>query len=250
MSLSTYAIVTGASRGLGLALAQGLLQAGAGVLTLARSHNAELEAQAAQAGGSLRQIQVDLADAAAAQRCAAQLADCLPRDAQRYLLINNAGSVDPVRSAAGLDDAAAIGAALTLNVASVMLLSAAFLSATRGLDAQRRVVNISSGAGRNPVPGWAVYCATKAAVDRYTQVAAAENPGVRFASLAPGVIDTAMQVHIRDSDPADFPGLARFIDMHAGGQLAAPEAVAAKILRYVDHDDFGSTIIDDIRNYD
>ncbi|OWT65705.1 SDR family NAD(P)-dependent oxidoreductase [Candidimonas nitroreducens] len=250
MSLSTYAIITGASRGLGLALAQGLLQAGTGVLTLARSHNAELEAQAVQAGGSLRQIQVDLADAAAAQRCAAQLADCLPRDAQRYLLINNAGSVDPVRSAAGLDDAAAIGAALTLNVASVMLLSAAFLSATRGLDAQRRVVNISSGAGRNPVPGWAVYCATKAAVDRYTQVAAAENPDARFASLAPGVIDTAMQGHIRDSDPADFPGLARFVDMHAGGQLAAPAAVAAKILRYVNRDDFGSTIIDDIRNYD
>lgn len=250
MSLSTYAIVTGASRGLGLALAQGLLQAGARVLTLSRGHNAELEAQAAQAGGSLRQIQVDLADAAAAQRCAAQLAESLPRDAQRYLLINNAGSVDPVRATSGLDDAAAIGTAFNLNVGSVMLLSAAFLRATGGLDAERRVVNISSGAGRNPIAGWAVYCAAKAAVDRYTQVAAAENPGTRFASLAPGVIDTAMQVHIRDSDPSDFPGLARFVDMHASGQLAAPAAVAAKILRYVNRDDFGSTIIDDIRNYD
>jgi sepiapterin reductase len=250
VSLSTYAIVTGASRGLGLALAQGLLQAGARVLTLSRGHNAELETQAAQAGCSLRQIQVDLADAAAAQRCAAQIADSLPLDAQRYLLINNAGTVDPVRATSGLDDAAAIGAALSLNVASVMLLSAAFLRATGGLEAERRVVNISSGAGRNPIAGWAVYCAAKAAVDRYTQVAAAENPGTRFASLAPGVIDTAMQVHIRDSDPADFPGLARFVDMHASGQLAAPAAVAAKILRYVDRDDFGSTIIDDIRNYD
>ena len=60
MSLTTYAIVTGASRGLGLALAQGLIQAGARILTLSRSHNAELESQAAQAGCSLRQIQVDL----------------------------------------------------------------------------------------------------------------------------------------------------------------------------------------------
>lgn len=250
MNLSTYAIVTGASRGLGQALAEGLMGPGTQVVTLSRGHHAALAARAAETGCRLQQIQVDLSDPAATERCAAQIIADMPGDARRYLLVNNAGTVDPVRPAAALDSAAAITAAFSLNVTSVMLLSAAFLRATGGLAAERRVVNVSSGAGRGPTAGWAVYCATKAALDRYTQVASAENPGTRFVSLAPGVIDTAMQVHIRDSDPSDFPGLARFIDLHEKGQLASPASVAAKILRYIDRDDFGSTLIDDIRNYD
>ncbi len=245
----TFAILTGASRGLGAALARGLLQPGTRLLTLARRNDPELAALARERGAELTEIQVDLSDPAAAT-LAIQALD-IPRDAGRYLLINNAGTVHPVANTRALDDAAAIGQAFTLNVTAVMLLTARFLQGLDGLEAERRILNISSGAGRNPNAGWGVYCATKAALDMYSRVLKAEHAdsGVRIVSLAPGIVDTDMQANIRASDPAAFPALARFQEFHSTGKLASATDVAARMLAYLDRDDFGQTELDDIRNY-
>jgi sepiapterin reductase len=248
----TLVVLTGASRGIGAALARQLAKPGTRLITLARRTDSELEAHVKAQGGELEQIAVDLSDLTAAGKTAQHVAGRLPRDAKRYILINNAGSVNPVVAVDALEDAAAITQALSLNVTAVMLLTARFLAATKGLDADRRVLNISSGAGRNPTAGWGVYCATKAALDMYTRVANQEQgpSGARLVSLAPGVVDTDMQVAIRSSDPSSFPALSRFQDLHASGKLATPASVAARIAAYLDRDDFGKTEIDDIRNYD
>ncbi|MGB6105815.1 MAG: SDR family oxidoreductase [Pusillimonas sp.] len=249
MQASTVAIVTGATRGLGQALVQGLLHADTRLITVARSHNAALAAQAAESGCSLQQVQSDLSNPSAAERVAKQVVAGLPAGAKRYVLINNAGTVHPIHQAADLDNAAAITAAFSLNVTSVMLITAAFLQAVKPLQADCRIINISSGAGRNPTAGWGVYCATKAALDHYTRVLHAENHGVRIVSLAPGVVDTGMQETIRDSAESDFPSVERFAQLHQRGQLASPQDVAARILRYLDRDDFGTTVLDDIRHH-
>lgn len=248
MNSSTVVIVTGASRGLGHALALGLLKPGTHLISIARSNNTQLAEQASACGAVLQQVQADLSDPAAAQACAENIATSLPRNAQRYLLINNAGMVDPISQANDLVDARAIANAFNLNVTSVIALTAAFLRAAPA-TADRRILNISSGAGRNPTPGWGVYCATKAALDHYTQVVNAEGHGLRIASLAPGVIDTGMQQKIRSSDTDHFPNVERFTQMHEQGQLSSPGAVAEKILRYIAHDSFGTTVLDDIRNH-
>lgn len=247
----TIAILTGASRGLGAGLARGLLRAGTQLITLARRADPELETLAKTHGIELRQIQVDLSDLQAAEQTAESLFAELPRDAKRYLLINNAGTVDPVASAAELTNGAAVNAAFNVNVSAVMILTARFITAVQGLQADRRVLNISSGAGRNPNAGWGVYCATKAALDMYTRVLNQEQgaDGVRAVALAPGIIDTDMQGTIRASNPASFPALAKFKEFHATGKLAAPNEVANRILAFLDRNDFGSTEIDDIRNY-
>jgi sepiapterin reductase len=247
----TVVVLTGASRGIGAALARQLTKPGVRLLTLARRQDPDLAAHAAAQGSELEQIAVDLSDPAAAVEVAARIATGLPRDAKRYVLVNNAGTVSPVAAVDALEDPAAISQALNLNVVAVMLLTSRFLAATRGLDADRRVLNISSGAGRNPTAGWGVYCATKAALDMYTRVARQEQDahGARFVSLAPGVVDTDMQVAIRSSDPGAFPALPRFQDLHASGKLATPGDVAARIAAYLERDDFGTTEIDDIRNY-
>ncbi|VVE69822.1 short-chain dehydrogenase [Pandoraea captiosa] len=250
----TIAILTGASRGLGAALARGLLTPGTHLVTLARRTDDELAALASAQGVTLEQIAVDLADTEAAATTAERIFASLPRaatPAARYLLINNAGTVNPVANSAALTDPAAIGAAFALNVTSVMLLTARFLTATQGLAAKRQIVNISSGAGRNPNAGWAVYCSTKAALDMYTRVVNAEHRehGVQAVSLAPGVVDTGMQETIRSSSVESFPALARFQALKSSGQLASPEDVARRILALTERDDFGQTEIDDIRNY-
>jgi len=248
-ALSTVAVVTGASRGLGLALAGRLLARGATVITLARNSSPRLAAIAQQHGARLQQLRADLSLTASIESAAGLMSAALPGDATQYLLVNNAGTVDPVALSENLFDATSIQQAFNLNVNAAMVLAAAFLRSAPG-QADRRILNISSGAGRKPTAGWPVYCATKAALDHYTRVLALENPGVRVAALAPGVIDTAMQEHIRGSDRRHFPDLDRFLQLHAHGQLADADAVAGKILQLVTGDAFGRELIDDIRNHD
>lgn len=248
MTISTVAVLTGASAGLGQALALGLMSADTHLITLSRRHDKALAAHAADSGCTVQQIQVDLSNPAAAEIGAEQIVSNLPPSAQRYLLINNAGTVDPISPVAQLASAATITSALSLNVTSVMLLVAAFLRNTP-TTSDRRILNISSGAGRHAMPGWGVYCATKAALDRYTQVLAAENPNVKAVALAPGVVNTGMQQQIRASSPNAFPNVQNFIDMHEQGKLAQPAAVAAKIIQYLTSDNFGTTVLDDIRQH-
>jgi len=248
MPKSTVAVVTGASRGLGLALTRELLSSGAMVVTVARTHNAELDALAQQNGFHLQQVQADLSDATNIEAAAGRVSASIPASAERYLMLNNAGVVEPIERADGLSDAVAIQRAFNVNVNAVMVLSAAFLRATAGAS-DRRILNVSSGAGRHPTAGWCVYCATKAALDHYTRVLAQENHGVRIASLAPGVVDTDMQRDIRNSDPARFPDRERFAQLHQQGQLTDPETVARKIIHHLSSDAYGRTLLDDIRNY-
>ena len=247
----TVIVLTGASRGLGAALARGLAGRGTLMVTLARRPDPALQAHARDRGCELEQIAADLSDPQAVAGASARMRELLSADAARYRLINNAGTVHPVGRADALNDGHAVVAALSLNVAAAVTLTAAFLQAVGGRGKDCRVLNISSGAGRNPNPGWAVYCATKAALDMYTRVAAAEQAagGARLVSLAPGVVDTDMQADIRASDPAHFPALERFQAMHREGKLASPEAVAARLIDYLERDDFGATVVDDIRNY-
>ena len=248
----TIAILTGASRGIGAAMARGLAKPGTRLITLARREDPELAAYARSQDAQLEQVSVALSDLAAAEAAARRICDALPRDARRYLLINNAGTVHPVSGTDALIDGPAIAAAFNLNVTAVMLLTARFLAAVEDLKADRRVLNISSGAGRNPNAGWGVYCATKAALDMYSRVVKQEQGenGARVVSLAPGIVDTDMQAAIRSSDPKSFPALAKFQDFHATGKLSSPANVASRILAYLDREDFGTTEIDDIRNYD
>jgi sepiapterin reductase len=250
MSISTVAIVTGASKGLGEALALGLINPASHIVALSRSHSETLAAQAIKVGGVVQQIPIDLANPAQVESQAARIMAGLPTTASRYLLINNAGTLDPVSLAENLTGPASITTAFSLNVVAAMVLTASFLQASKAFDADCRVLNISSGAGRRPTAGWGVYCATKAALDRYTQVVNTEQKKVRIVALAPGVVDTNMQEHIRASDPNQFPDLPRFVGMHEKGQLTSPAAIAARILTYLNRDDFGTIVLDDIRNYD
>jgi len=133
-----------------------------------------------------------------------------------------------------------------------MNLTAAFLRATAGWATDRRVLNISSGAGRNAFAGWSTYCAAKAGLDHFSRATAldeARRPnGAKIVSLAPGVIDTAMQAQLRATDAAGFPDKQRFLDLHAKSQLATPEAAADRVLAYLARADFGHNPVADVRD--
>lgn len=245
-------IITGASRGLGHALADQYLSPSCRVIGVARSPNTVLEAHARALGAWLDWYLEDLAEPYATDALAQSITTDMPRDAARYVLINNAGTLGPIGPAATLEPGAA-ASALNLNVLAAMLFSARFLAATETLTVPRYVLNISSGAARDPLAGWGVYCASKAALDMFTRVTnldEARRPyPAKLVSLAPGIIDTEMQSTVRAAAADQFPDVERFRTMKDQGQLVSPGAAAKRIRSYLERADFGVTEIDDLRNY-
>ncbi|MBK9246059.1 MAG: SDR family NAD(P)-dependent oxidoreductase [Burkholderiales bacterium] len=245
-------ILTGASRGLGRAMAERLLAGDRALLTISRRPDPSLDAQAKACGAHLEQWALDLAhDIGAAARLEAWLGR---QDAARFgaaTLINNAGllgRVGPLQDA----DAENIAAALRVGLEAPALLAGAFLRATDGWRLPRKVLNISSGAGRRAIAGWSVYCAAKAGLDQLSRVMAedeARRPnGARVVSLAPGVIDTDMQAELRAADAAGFPDQPRFREMKAGGALTSPGDAADRVLVYLARPDFGANPVADVRD--
>ena len=234
------AIVTGHSRGLGEGIARALLARGAQVMGIARHGNPAL--------AGVREIALDLADTAALQAWleGGELAAFLG-GADRALLVNNAGVVQPV-GAPGAQGAARLALAVSVNVTAALVLTDAFVAATRGCP-DRRVAHVSSGAGRAPYSGWSSYCASKAALDMHARAVALDAvPGLAIASIAPGVIDTAMQAEIRAAPEHDFPGIGRFIALKRDGALVEPSAAGAQLVEYVSSARFGTMPLADLRD--
>jgi len=240
-------IVTGASRGLGLALARQLLATGAHVLTISR-HPAALAAGA----GTLEQWSADLGEAApVAARLEAWLRGVDPATLASATLVNNAGVISRLAPLAEVP-AADLSNALRVGLEAPMLLGAAFLRATADWTPPRRLLFVSSGLGRRAMAGSASYCAAKAGLDHLARALALEEAarphGARVVSLAPGVIDTDMQVQLRAADPALFPDHGRFVGLKAGGQLDSPDEAAARVLRFLARADFGAVPVADVRD--
>lgn len=234
------AIVTGHSKGLGAGIVAALLADGYNVLGLSRSALPGFES-------GLEQVALDLGDAAALEAWldGGELGDFLEHG-ERALLVNNAGMVEPI-APLGRQGAAAIARAVTLNVSAALVLADAFVAATEGLG-DRRIVHISSGAGRHSYTGWSVYCATKAALDHHARTVAEDGiAGLKIESLAPGVIDTGMQATIRATPEEDFALLDRFVGLKESGSLADPDTVGAKIAAHATGPKFGAELVTDIR---
>lgn len=238
------AIVTGHTRGLGAAITENLLERGYAVLAIARRSNTDLGERHAQ----LTQVEIDLANPA-------ELVNWVQGDALRLfldgantcLLINNAGVVDPF-GALSEQDPAAVARSVSVNVSAPMVLSAAFAAAAPAA-ADKRIVQVSSGAARNAYPGWSIYCGTKASLDNHARsVQRDNNANIRICSLAPGVIDTGMQGQIRDSSKDEFPLREKFERLKNEGVLVTPARCAEQMVSYALSDAFGTLAVADLRD--
>lgn len=250
-------LLTGASRGMGLAMAQQLLAPDRLLLCLSRRTSAELQARADALGAPLLQWSVDLTEAEpVARRLGEWLAGQTPARVHSATLINNAGVIPAVAPLEAVP-AAEVAQALRVGLEAPMLLTSAFLAATaawvaQGWSGPRKVLNISSGLGRYPMASQAPYCAAKAGLDHFTRCAALDQDrqphGARLVSLAPGVIDTDMQVQLRGAAADRFPDRARFVELQRGGQLTSPPEAAARVLAWLDRPDFGHNPVADVRD--
>ena len=245
-------VLTGASRGMGLAMARQLLQPGNTLLCISRSANDTLTAQAKQAGVPLLQWTQDLAlGALTSARLEQWLREQPGSKFVSATLINNAGVIPRIGplSEAGADD---LSHALRVGLEAPMQLTSAFLRATANWSGQLKVLNISSGLGRRAMASQAGYCAAKAGMDHFTRCLALEEAlksnGAKVCSLAPGVIDTGMQEKLRSADSHAFPDQSSFLNLKTSGSLASPEEAAQRVLAVLMRANFGDNPVADVRD--
>ncbi|WP_347558014.1 SDR family oxidoreductase [Robbsia sp. KACC 23696] len=217
------ALITGASRGIGAAIAQRLSNDGAEVVLHFGNSQAEVEKLAStlqSAGGTVHLLQADLSAADGARQLVARLnALALPRI---DILVNNAGI-------AVFGDLAQTPADAFEKLVSVNMRSLFFI--TQGvvplMPNGGRLINISTAATRVTFPGITAYAASKGFVDALTlQVAAELGPkGITVNAVAPGAIDTSMSGWIHE--PGGKEMLAQVQALPGIGQAAHVAGVVA-----------------------
>ncbi len=218
--MNKTAIITGVSRGLGKAIAETFLREGYRVIGIGRSTEISHEA--------FSFLKLDLENHQQVEALE------LPAiDAEELVLVNNAGILGEVKriSEMEVDHSSAV---MQVNVVAPIQLTA---KAARlcGDTIPFTLVNISSGAGKRPIPSWAAYCASKAALDLFSETFLLEERELgrktKVYSVAPGVVDTDMQLKIRTTDAKDFSSVGNFRNMKENNELASAEEVAEKLLQ-------------------
>jgi NAD(P)-dependent dehydrogenase (short-subunit alcohol dehydrogenase family) len=242
MPADTLVWITGASSGLGAALAAAVPFEGAHVVDISRS------------GGmpGTEHVAADLSEATAWARVEAHLLARLEGSpAQRAVFIHNAGTIEPI-GAAGAVDSASYTRNVLLNAAAPQVLGNAFLKAVAGFGGRAHLYLLSSGAATRPYPGWSSYCAGKAAVDHWVRTVGEEQqrraadglPSCQVLAVAPGVVATGMQAQIRATDPADFPAVDKFTGLFDRGELRDPDDAARQLWTLVDRDLPTGSVVD------
>ena len=195
------ALITGASRGLGLALARGLARAGWHLILDARGAQALAAARAELAPlTTVIAIAGDVTDGAHRRALAEAAATLGGLDA----VVNNAGSLGPSPQPALLDyPLDVLEAVYRANVIAPL----GVLQAVRGqLKPGAKILNVTSDAGVEAYEGWGGYGSSKAALEQLSAVLAAENPGWPVYWVDPGDMRTAMhQAAFPDEDISDRP---------------------------------------------
>ena len=223
------AIITGGGRGIGAAAAEQLAQAGAAVVLAARTPD-QVEAVAARlrkTGAQALGLETDISDPE-------QVEEVIEATINQFdrvdIVVNNAGIVWPIEEISETDpDEWAYNIHVNLigpfymarNVLPLML-----------EQRHGRILNISSGAAMQPIPGASAYSVAKAGLDMLTRAMAQEvtGTGVTVNALYPGMVDTEMQSDIRSVDTSESRlDFSRWDEAYTQKTLAAPSAAARLI---------------------
>ena len=154
--------------------------------------------------------------------------------ADKVVLINNAGAIGPIKPL-NLHEEEEIFENYFLNISAPTVLCKQFISCFEKTKSKCTILNISSGAGKHPIHSWSTYCSSKSALDMLSQVLQLENPKFKIYSVAPGIVDTAMQEEIRDASKEHFPEVDRFVAYKEEGELATAEQVAEKYVHFLNN---------------
>lgn len=221
-------IVTGASKGIGRAIAHEIAKQGYPVLALARA-SPELE----QIGIELNLLHPEsmalACDLSKSQDIAAVASQITTQFSWIAGIVHNAGTVEPIHPLNKVP-IELWSTSLQVNLIGVQDLTQRLMG-NMGGEHQTRITTVSSGASLNPVESWSAYCVAKAGLDMWARCLAIEEAqsNISAISIAPGIVDTNMQLTIRSVQPELFPRHADFVNFHTSGLLVSSNDVAVQL---------------------
>lgn len=233
------AYITGTSSGIGKAIALKLLKEGHQVVGLSRSCTiSEL---------NYSHILIDLCDLDALARF-----EFSSNNSNDIILINNAGVVGPIKPI-GHHVEQDIIQVNTVNVIAPQILSNKFINKFIHSSHKYQIINVSSGAGKGAIDAWSTYCASKAAIDMFSETTAKElldrdHVNWHVFSIAPGVVDTKMQSEIRASNPTQFLSHQKFIDLNENNELANPNYTAELFYKVISNPNNYKDVVFSVRD--
>ena len=231
MTAARAALVTGASRGIGFAMARALAEDGYGVTMLARKPEslATAAGELMDRGSEIVTYAGDVSDEATVQEAVELHRATFGR---LDVLVNNAGI--GIGAPAGEQQVKFIDLQLGVNIRSVVVLYRECLEMLKA-DGGGHVFNLSSITAKSPQPWLSVYSATKAAIVAYTESMNKElsREGVRSTALCPAFVDTDMAAFAGISgaeliSPADIAAAMRFV-LSLSPAALVPEIIVARI---------------------
>ena len=231
--------ITGASSGIGKALAEEALERGHKVYGISRSQNL--------AHDNYKQLFVDLANEEAVINF--NFPD-IKDDVDRVVLVNNAGSIGDIKRI-GKANAQQMAHLFRLNVTAPSILMNTFISKF-GSYRNPTILNVGSGAGQYEIDAWAPYCASKAAMDHLSRTVQHEQSitggNVRILCYGPGVVDTQMQVEIRKSNSEDFSRADDFKAMKENNELVSASQVAKEYFEILNDPEQFTDVVGSLRD--
>ena len=226
------AVISGGSKGLGLALCEQYLACDFEVIEFSRS------------APHLYSVAIDLGSAdQVGQIVNDALTPFAKREWQEVVVISNAGILTPVGPASKKERGSVI-ANLNTNFVSGIVFMSEILAHFQHHKGKKTMASISSGAALGERAGWSLYCAAKAGMEHFIRSVAKEQDleshPFKMMNIDPGLIDTGMQSSIRQSSVGDFPSLEQFIQRKETGLLVPPEKVAEGVIQIIDESIIGN----------
>ncbi|KAK9456684.1 hypothetical protein V1511DRAFT_495010 [Dipodascopsis uninucleata] len=233
-------IVTGASRGMGAAMAKMLLSRSANLVLVARTEEG-LKQLAAEYPG---QVEYVTGDVSTEEVNKAAVSTAVEKFGSLDGIIFNAAILDPIATVAKAN-ADLWRKLFDINYFSLVLALKEAIPHLR--KSKGRVVFISSGASHHYFYGWGAYGGSKAATDHLCATLAGEEPEITAFSLDPGVMDTDMQKALRETHGSEMKTTEheRFLNLKADGDLSPPEKpgnVAVNLVLKADPELSGKTM--------
>ncbi|MFE8702285.1 (S)-benzoin forming benzil reductase [Cytobacillus sp. FJAT-54145] len=227
-----FAIITGASKGLGTSITKRMIEEQIGVITVSRTENEEMKALATSSNLFYQHVPCDLSNIEQIEEAFTKIVELLATEnPEEVFVYNNAGMVEPIETVGKLPTERVV-TNVQLNLLAPMIISNLFLE--RASSSKLTIVNITSGAAERPIQGWSTYCSTKAALNMFTKTAALEQQtaGSEHVIIAysPGIMDTEMQGVIRSSSQESFQDVEKFKDYKEQGLLRDTDTVANALI--------------------
>ena len=216
-------LLTGGSRGIGLAVSEVFASAGFTVIEFSRTAPHSYS------------VAVDFASPLEAHRCFEDSwARIDVRQLEDLFVISNAATLEPIGPACGKSPASILEN-LNVNIVAPILFMSAVISKFQDAPCRKVLANMSAGATQRGVFGWSLYCAAKVAAENFIRSIAIEQQAQSHPFVAvnvdPGVVDTDMHSLAAAAPLNEFPAASEFAARKARGQLTPPQQSASAVAK-------------------